>query len=528
MTDVIVIGAGLNGLVAGALLAGQKLSVIVLDQCPVVGGAAITTEIAPGYFAPTLSHSLGPVSREVARALKLDRAGLEVVTPDPALTALTSDGRALVFHRDDVLTAGSIHALSPADAARWIEFRRSLQRVTGVVARMNRSAPPSLDALTGGDWWKLIGIGRHARSLGRQDLARLVRWMPMSVADLTSEWLENDVVRAALSAHAIFGQPAGPRSAGTGAMLVGRVAADQFPVGSGITVKGGPGALTTAIARIATARGASVRADSRVTRIVTDSGRATGVVLENGDELSARAIVAAVSPKHALGVLTSPDDLPPTFLTRIRNIRSRGVTAKINLALNAMPSFTSFGGDAVPMGGRILIAPGLDYLERAFDATKYGAISENPWLELTVPSVIDPSLAPDGGHVMSICAHFAPRHLRGTTWAVERERFAASVMSVLEAHAPTVRRHVVAQEIITPEDLERQWGMPGGHIFHGESSLDQMWAARPLLGWASYRTPVGGLYLASAGTHPGGGLTGLPGLLASHAVLADFKKRVFR
>jgi phytoene dehydrogenase-like protein len=207
------------------------------------------------------------------------------------------------------------------------------------------------------------------------------------------------------------------------------------------------------------------------------------------------------------------------------HVRSRGVTAKINLALNGLPSFTAFGGDRVPLAGRLLIAPGLDYLERAFDATKYGAMSERPWLEISIPTIADQSLAPAGSHVMSIVVHFAPRQLRGTTWATQREALARSVLQVIEPYAPQLANQIVAQEILTPEDLEQRWGLPGGHIFHGEMTLDQMWAARPLLGWAGYRTPIAGLYLASAGTHPGGGLPGQSGWLASQVVREDFKSR---
>ncbi len=524
MTDVIVVGGGLNGLVAATLLAKQKLSVILLDQRPVIGGAAITTEIAPGFHVPALSHSLGPLARDVVRALKLDRAGLEFLTPDPALTTLTNDGRALMVHRDDVLTAASINAVSSKDAGRWMDFKRTLHRIAGLMARLDRMEPPSPDGIASRHWWKLIATGRHARGLDRRDLIRLVRWMPMSVADLTDEWFETDALRAAVASHAIFGNPAGPRSAGTGAMLVSRAAADALPVGSGVTVKGGPGALTAALGAAATAAGVSVRTGTRVTRILVSQERATGVVLDNGDQLTARAVVGAVSPSQVLTALVEAIDLPPTFVERARRIRTRGVTAKINLALSGAPSFTAFGGDIVPLGGRLLIAPDLDYLERAFDATKYGAISEHPWLEAAIPTALDPSLAPEGGHVMSVVAHFAPRQLRSTTWAAARSALAASVMRVLESHAPGIGNQVVAEEILTPEDLERTWGLPGGHIFHGESALDQMWAARPLLGWADYRTPIRGLYLSSAGTHPGGGLTGLPGWLAAQRVLHDLKR----
>jgi len=526
VTDVIVIGAGVNGLVAGAALAKQKLSVAILDQQAVVGGAATTAELAPGYRVPAFTHALGPVHSDVIRGLGLDRAGLEFLTPNAALTAFSADGRALVFHRDGVLTAAAIHPFSAGDAGRWMEFKGTIRRVSGLIARLDRHAPPSMDAGGQRDWWHLLALGNHARTLGSRHLAQLARWLPMSVADLTGEWFDSDVVRAALAAHAIFGNPAGPRSAGTGGMLIHRIAADPMLAGSGVTVRGGPGALAAALGERASQLGATVRTGARVARIATADGRVTGVLLENGDMLPARAVVAATSPQHALLNLLPPTDLPPTFLHRVRHIRSRGVTAKVNFALDVLPPFTALAGDAVPLAGRLLIAPDLDYLERAFDATKYGAMSERPWLEIAIPSITDASLAPAGGHVMSIHVHFAPRHLRGTTWADARAALAASVLRVLEPHVPSLSRHIVARDVLTPEDMEQRLGMWGGHIFHGESTLDQMWAARPLLGWAEYRTPVAGLYLASAGTHPGGGLTGLSGWLASQAVARDLQKRV--
>ncbi len=381
--DVIVIGAGVNGLVAGAWLAARKLSVTVLDQRPSAGGAAITTEFAPGFRAPTLSHALGPVSPLVARAMRLDRAGVEFLTPDPSLTAIGVDDQAVVFHRDAVLTAGSINTVSPHDAGRWAEFLKTTQRIARVAAELTRQAPPPIDDVTAGDWWRMLGVGRRARALGRRDLARVARWVPMAVADLTGEWFESDLVQAAISAHAIFGNPAGPWSAGTAGMLLQRLAADPSPVGSGVTARGGPGALAAALVKVAEQAGATVRTDARVVRVLTRAGRATGVVLANGDELTARTVVAAIDPKSLLLDLVPPTDLPPTFRERIGHLRARGVTAKMNFALSAAPVFSALEHDPVPMRGRLLLAPDLDYLERAFDHTKYGEMSAEPWLEVS-------------------------------------------------------------------------------------------------------------------------------------------------
>lgn len=519
MTDVVIIGGGLNGLVAAAVLAKARLRVVLLDQRPTLGGACTTKTLAPGFQVPELSHSFGPISADVMKVLRLDRvAGLEFIAPDPSLTTLGNDGRTLSFHRDGVLTAASINTHSTADAGRWSEFVKTSQRIAGVIGQLDRLAPPPIDDAGFRDVWKLMAAGRAARKLSRRDLIRLTRWAPMSISDVVSEWFEDDLLRAAVAAHAIAGHPAGPRSAGTGMMWLQRIAADPGVVGSGVTARGGPGALADAIVRLATSFGADLRSNVKVARVLTKGGRATGVTLATGEEIPARVVMAAISPKAAMLDLVSPTDLPPTYASRLRNVRARGVTAKINVALSAAPAFSALGGDAVPLGGRLLIAPDLDYLERAFDATKYGEMSENPWLEIAIPSVRDSSLAPEGAHVMSIYAHFVPRNLRGPMDATAvRDAAWKQTMGVLEARAPGIRELVVEREIITPHDLESDWSNPGGSIFHAESAIDQFWAARPLLGWARYSTPVRGLYLASAGVHPGGGLTGLPGWLGAQA-----------
>ena len=523
MPDVVVIGGGLNGLVAATWLARQKVSVTVLEQRDRPGGAAATGEFAPGFRSPTLSHAFGPIDREVVRAVRLDRAA-QFITPDPALTALGRDGRAIVFHRDPVLTAGSINALSSTDAIRWSDFLRTTHRIAALLTSLNHHPPPSLDEIDTREFLRLLMVGRQARQLGRRDLARVARWVPMAVADFAAEWFETDLLQAAIAARAVFGNPAGPWSAGTTATFLQRLAEDPLPVGSGVTARGGPGAVSDALAKIAAKAGATVRSNARVARITTRDSRVTGVVLDGGDEIRAHAVVSGVDPRQTFLGLADPADLPPTFVDRIRNYRARGVTAKVNLGLDKAPVFAAFEGDAVPSRGRFVIAPEIDYLERAFDATKYGQISDEPWLELSIPSVTDTTLASDGRHIMSIYLHFAPRELRNGSWSDNREALYHAVLRVLEPHIRGLRDTVAACQVLTPEDLESSWGLSGGHIFHGEPALDQSWIARPLLGWAQYRTPIDGLYLASAGTHPGGGLTGLSGLLAAQTVAKDIKR----
>ena len=467
---------------------------------------------------PTLSHSLGPVSRDVIRALHLDRAGLEFKLTDPALTTLGRNGQSIVFHRDPVLTAGAINRVSPDDAVRWSEFLKLAHRIGAIAARASRRAPPSIDDATARDWWQLIRLARTARSLGRRDLARVLRWVPMPVADLAAEWFGSELLRAALAAQAIFGNPVGPMSAGTGGMLLQRLGLDPYPLGSGATVKGGPGALANAVAKVAERAGATIRTGARVARILSRGGVATGVVLENGDELAATTIIAAIDPKRTLTALVDPVELPPSLRERASRIRARGVTAKVNLALSGPPVLSELEGDPLPLRGRLLVAPDIAYLERAFDATKYGEISAEPWLEVSVPTMTDSSLADEGPRDVDLRALRAATPPRAPNGRTRRMRCTNRCCGCSSPTCPACKALIVGREILTPEDLERGWGMSGGHIFHGEPAIDQSWIARPLLGWSQYRTPVTGLYLASAGVHPGGGLTGLPGLLAAQAV----------
>jgi phytoene dehydrogenase-like protein len=525
MRDVIVIGAGVNGLVAGALLAKARLSTLILDRQPVAGGAAATSELAPGFRAPTLSHALGPIHPAVIKALRLDRAGLTFVTPEPTLTSFGEHGDTIVFHRDAVLTAASIDRISSADAARWVEFVRTTERIAAVIGVTHKQPPPPLDQTVARNWWQLLSFVRQARGLGRRDQMRLARWLPMPIADLASEWFENDLLQAALSAHAVFGTLAGPRSGGTAARLLQRIAEDPQPVGSGATTIGGPGALAHALASIAEQAGATIRTGVRVAHILTADGRAAGVVLEDGEEIHAETIVSSVDPRQTFLSLLDSSELPPAFVERMRHFRARGVMAKLNLALSAAPVFPALAGDELPLRGRLLVAPGVDYLERAHDAAKYGAVSKLPWLEISVPTMSDSSLAPAGQHVMSVYVHFVPRRLeRGSRDTMEDIVYRAA-MRALAPHAPGLDGLVLASQVITPEALETTWGLSGGQIFHGDPSLDQTWVARPLLGWGRYATPIDGLYLAGAGAHPGGGLTGLPGWLAAQVVRDDLRKK---
>lgn len=521
MMDTIIIGGGHNALVAAFYLAKGGRKPLVLERRPVVGGCAITEELRPGFRTATLAHTLGPLRPAIVRDMHLERRGVRFVEPDPRLVALAPDGRALIFSTETARTSEAIRALSPTDAEKYPAFCALLGRLGSFLDGLLQLTPPSIDAPSASDLWALLRTGRSFRALGKKDAFTLLRWGPMAVADLVGEWFETDLLQASIAARGIFGTAMGPWSAGTGAVLLLAAASDPLPGGSSVSAIGGPGAVTRAMADAAREAGAEIRTDAHVTRILTKDGTAIGVVLADGMELRAPAIVSAVDPRRTFLDLIDPVDLEPGFIGRVRSYRTNGTMAKINFALSALPTFRALGSDAAAkLRGRIHIGPDLDYLERAFDASKYGMISEHPYLDIAFPSIIDPALAPSGRHVMSVYVQYAPFRLRdGGRWDMRQLVLADTVMKTLEEYAPGIGALVEARQVITPADLEASYGLTGGHPFHGELSIDQLFTMRPTLGWAQYGTPLRSLYLCGSGTHPGNGLTGGSGQNAAREIL---------
>lgn len=516
--SIIIIGAGHNALTTAFYLAKAGLKPFVLERRHVVGGAAVTEEFAPGFRGPTLAHATGPLRASVVRDMGLQGV-VEFVRPETRLVTLTPDGRALAFCVDEARTVDSIRGFSSADAARYPEFQRTFARLAGFLSGIMESTPPALDAPAAGEMWDILKIGRRFRGLGKADGFRLLRWLPMAVADLVAEYFSTDVVQAAIAARGIVGTAQGPWSAGTGAVLLMNAAGDPVPGGSSVLVKGGPGALTAAMADAARRAGADIRTSAPVKQVLTLDGAAVGVLLEDGSRIDGRAVVSGADPRRTFLNLLDPVELDPGFLTRIRNYRSRGTAAKINLALAGLPVFPSITNPA-DLRGRVQIGHGIDYLERAFDASKYGDISAEPFLEITIPTLHDESLAPPGAHVMSIYMQYAPYRLAaGRRWSEARTELLATVMRTLERYAPGIGGLVTGAQVLTPEDLEETYSLTGGHILHGEPALDQLFTMRPVLGWAQYRTPVRHLYMCGAGTHPGGGLTAGPGQNAAREII---------
>jgi phytoene dehydrogenase-like protein len=514
--DAVVIGGGINGLTCAAHLAKTGIRTVLVEQRASVGGCATESELAPGFTVPTLSHATGPIRGDVLAELQLDLHGLSFTDTSSHVSALLPDGRALTVWDDPGRTAEGLRAWSAKDAAAWPAFQHTMNQLGALVGGVFLSTPPSVDAPTTRDVFGVMQTLRTFRSLPKADQWRLLRWGPMAVADLVSEVIETELLRAVVAADGVFGAMLGPWSAGSGLQLL-LTSANRSLAGVGSrTVNGGPIAFARALESAAVRHGVEMRTGEGVTRIEVNDDRATGVTLAGGSHLEARAVISAVDPKRTFLTLCEAEHLPPEFLWRIKHYRTRGTLAKVNLALSSLPQFA--GGTREMLAGRVRLAPDLDYLERAFDHAKYGRYSPHPWIEFTIPTLGNEKLAPPGAHVLSAYAQFAPYTLREGDWDASRDAFGEVVVSTLAQYAPDIRSLIVAAETLTPLDLERGWGLSGGHIFHGELSLDQFFTMRPLLGYGQYRTPLRGLFLCGSGTHPGTGLTGGSGLNAARAI----------
>ena len=514
MKTAVVIGGGHNGLIAAFYLAKAGVKPIVLEARDAVGGGAATSEIHPGFRCPTLTHEV-LLQQRIVQEMDLGRHGLELLTPPAQVCSLSSAGP-LVIYDDAQRTQRCIESFSRKDAAAFPLFQAALQRTASVLASAFEYVPPSIDKPGAADLWNLLKTARTFRSLGKRDAHRLLRWGPMPVADLMHEWFEHELVRATVAGPALIGTMLGPRSAGSSLMLLMREAHRQLAGGSPLRVKGGPGFAAQSLSSAARAAGVEIRTSTTVERIVVRDGTVRGVTA-GGQTLEADVVLSSADPKSTFLGLIEPSELSPDFAGKIQNYRANGTVAKVNLALASLPDF---GCPTEALTGRIQIGPDLDYLEHAFDHAKYGEFSAQPWLELTIPSLIDDSLAPAGSHVASIYVHYAPRRLRSPDWSSARDTLLDATLAVLEDAVPGIRQQVLAAQIITPLDLERDHGFAGGHIFHGELALDQLFTMRPILGNARYGTPIRGLYLCGGGTHPGGFLTGASGRLAAQTLLA--------
>jgi phytoene dehydrogenase-like protein len=522
MVDAVIIGAGHNGLTTAFYLAKAGLKPLVLEARKTVGGCVADEEFVPGFKAP-LAHAIGPLRTSIVADMGLARR-IRFIQPDPRLVVLSPDGHALAFSTDVGRTAEAIRAFSQHDAATYPEFCATLERLGRFLAQLLEMTPPDLDGSAASEMWDLLKVGNRFRALGRKDGFRLLRWGPMAAADLVAEFFEHDLLQAAVAARGVFGTAQGPWSAGSGAVLLLNAAVDPAPGGRSLMVKGGLTALADAMADAARGAGADIRTGARVRRVVVNDGRARGVVLESGEAIEAPLVVSSADPKRTFLQLIDPVELDPSVMLRARNYRSRGTVAKVHLALGGLPSFAGVANPA-DLHGRIQIGPSVDYLERAFDPSKYGEIPSEPYLDLTIPTLSDPELAPANRHILSAHVQFVPYDLRQGSWDDNRERLASVVIETIERYAPGVQRLIEGTQVLTPVDLERHYGLTGGHIYHGEPALDQLFTMRPFLGWAKYTTPIRNLFLCGSGTHPGGGITGGSGQNAAREIVRLLRKK---
>jgi len=522
--DIVIIGGGHNGLVTAFYLAKAGFKPLVLERRPQVGGAAITEEFHPGFRGSILAHTAGPLRSDVVRDMQLERHRLRLITPDVAVTSFSPDGRALTLYNDAKRSASEIANFSQKDAGKYGEFQRSLEKISKVIAETLDTPPPDIDHPSRGDLWAMLQTGRAMRKLGKKDMYRLLRWGPMAVADLVAEYFETELLRATIAARGIFGTFLGPWSAGSSLVLLMRAAADSHAAGAACFAEGGIGAVTQAMASAAQEAGAEIRTGAEVIEISVRNGAAVGVVLSNGEEIRTKTVVSNTDPKRTLLRLVDPTHLSPDFVNKLQHYRMPGTVAKVNLALSGLPKFTGVNENGEALKGRIHIGPEIDYLERAFDESKYGNFSKQPYLDAAIPSLTDPSLAPPGKHVMSIYVQYAPFKLKNRDWETERVDLGDTVVKTLAQYAPNLPELILTHQIITPQDLEDTYGLTGGHIFHGELALDQFFTMRPLLDWARYQTPVRNLFLCGSGTHPGSGLTGGSGANAAREILRRLKR----
>jgi phytoene dehydrogenase-like protein len=523
---VALIGGGHNALVTAFYLAKGGFKPLVLERREMIGGGAVTEEFHPGFRTSTLSHTVGPIRADIARDLEFHKLDCEILRPDPRVFAPTPDRKSLLFYNDHAKTAAEIARHSEKDAAKYTQFAETLDHLFTVFGEIVSITPPAIDSPSPEDFWNLFKAGRGIRSLGKYGIFDLLRWGPMAVADFVSEFFETDLLRAVIAARGIFGTALGPWSAGSTAVLLLRAAADSHPVGSAAFTRGGLGSLTLALADAARKAGVEIRTNAEVQHIRVKDGAVTGLVLANGEEIAVEAVVSGVDPKRTFFKLLDPTQLDPTFALRIRNIRANGAVAKVHLALGGLPVFSALDpveGFLNSLSGRIHIGPGIDYLERAFDASKYGEFSPSPYLDVTIPTLLDPALAPEGKHVLSAYVQFAPFKLKEGNWDARRKDLGDTVVRTLAEYAPNLPSLIEHMQVITPLDLETIYGFTGGHIFHGELALDQLFTMRPVLDWARYKTPIRGLFLCGSGTHPGNGLTGASGANAAREIIRDLR-----
>jgi phytoene dehydrogenase-like protein len=521
--DVIVIGGGHNGLVNAAYLAKAGKKVVVLERRHVLGGAAVTEEIVPGFLFSECSYVVSLLRPEIIRELDLPRHGLEILPLDGTFSPMPS-GDYLWRVNDHAKSIRDIRRHSRLDAEAYDEFSKMMTPMCRFVKPMLSMIPPDPTTLNPKDLKQLHFLMQRFRELSSDERYTLVQLMTMSSADFLDQWFETDVLKATMSASGIIGTFLGIRSPGTAYVLLHHYMGEiDGAFRSWGFSRGGTGAISNAIADAAREAGVEIRTKAPVGKILVKNGRACGVALQSGEELSANVVSSSVDPHLTFEKFLEPSELPGDFLEGVRRYKFRGSSGKVNLALDALPNFKCFPGPGAHLRGAISISPSMEYMERAYDDAKYGHFSRRPYIDMVIPSLTDPSVAPPGKHVLSCFVQYAPYKLAQGTWDEQKETFGDNVINTIAEYAPNIKDIIVGRQVLTPLDLEREFGLTQGNIFQGELSLEQLFFLRPVAGWAYYRTPIRNLYMCGSATHPGGGIMGANGRIASQVILKEWK-----
>jgi phytoene dehydrogenase-like protein len=519
--DAIVIGGGHNGLTAAAYLARAGRKVLVLERRHVLGGAAVTEEVFPGFRFSVCSYVVSLLRPEIIRDLDLPRHGLEILPLDGTFTPMPN-GDYLWRVNDHARTRREIARHSRLDAEAYDEYGRAMVEMARFVKPILNMTPPDPTSLNPRDLMKLLFLGRRFRGLADADRYNQLQLMTMSAVDFLDQWFETDVLKATMSASGIIGTFLGVRSPGTAYVLLHHYMGEiDGAFRSWGFARGGTGAISNAIAAAAREAGVEIRTEAPVAKIAVKNGRATGVILASGDELHADRVLSSVDPNLTFLRFLDESDLPAEFVADVRRYKYRGSSGKVNLALDALPEFTCMPGAGPHLRGAISISPGVDYMERAYDQAKYGEFSRRPYIDMVIPTLTDPSVAPPGKHILSCFVQYAPYALTSGTWDDQRDAFGDTVIDTLTEYAPNIRDIILHRQVVTPLDLEREFGLTEGNIFQGELTLEQLFFARPVPGWAQYKTPIRDLWMCGSATHPGGGIMGAPGRNAALRILGQ-------